>query len=56
VLVNLHQPRARADVRVGIQIRDVHKNNLTTDGRGWTQIKMVGRRCRVARPKNYFCG
>jgi hypothetical protein len=25
MLVNLHQPRARADVRVGIQIRDVHR-------------------------------
>jgi hypothetical protein len=25
VIVNLDQPRARADVRVGIQIRDVHK-------------------------------
>ena len=24
VIVHLHQPRARADVRVGIQIRDVH--------------------------------
>ena len=25
VVVHLHQPRARADVRVGIQIRDVHR-------------------------------
>jgi hypothetical protein len=25
VAVHLHQPRARADVRVGIQIRNVHK-------------------------------
>jgi hypothetical protein len=25
VAVHLHQPRARPDVRVGIQIRDVHK-------------------------------
>jgi hypothetical protein len=25
VTVQLHQPRARADVRVGIQIRDVHR-------------------------------
>jgi len=39
VIVNLDQPRARADVRVGIQICDVHENNLTTDGRGGTQIK-----------------
>jgi hypothetical protein len=42
MLVNLHQPRARADVRVGIQICDLHENNLTTDGHGWTQIK-IGR-------------
>jgi hypothetical protein len=39
VVVNLDQPRARADVRVGIQVCDVHENNLTTDGHGWTQIK-----------------
>jgi hypothetical protein len=25
VVVHLHQPGARADVRVGIQIRDVHR-------------------------------
>jgi hypothetical protein len=25
VIVNLDQPRTRANVRVGIQIRDVHK-------------------------------
>jgi hypothetical protein len=24
VLVNLHQPRARADVRVRVQVRNVH--------------------------------
>jgi hypothetical protein len=33
MIVNLHQPRARADVRIGIQICDLHKNNLTTDKR-----------------------
>jgi hypothetical protein len=39
VLVKLHQPRTRADIRVRVQIRDVHKLNLTTDGHRWTQIK-----------------
>jgi hypothetical protein len=32
VVVNLDQPRARADVRVGIQTRNVHRKSLTTDG------------------------
>jgi hypothetical protein len=35
VVVNLDQPRARADVRVRIQIRDVHrpiKPRMNTDG------------------------
>jgi hypothetical protein len=34
VLVQLHEPRTRADVRVGIQVRDIHKINLTTDEHG----------------------
>ena len=38
VVVHLHQPRAGADVRVRIQIRDVHAKDLTTDEHGWTQI------------------
>jgi len=25
VVVHLHEPRARADVRVGIQIRNIHR-------------------------------
>jgi hypothetical protein len=25
MVVNFHQPRARADVRIRVQIRDVHK-------------------------------
>jgi hypothetical protein len=40
VIVHLHQPRACADVRVGIQIGDFHRKSLTTDEREWTQIKM----------------
>jgi hypothetical protein len=54
MLVNLHQPRARADVRVGIQIRDVHKLNLTTDGHGWTQIKLSAFICANLRLKIFY--
>jgi hypothetical protein len=39
VFAQLHQPGAGADVRVRVQIRDVHAQILTTDGHGWTQIK-----------------
>jgi hypothetical protein len=53
VVVHRHEPRARANVRVGIQVGDVHRKSLTTDGHGlprrsetkagWTQIIEMGK-------------